>query len=153
MKTILLFAVYLCSLASFNTAFASSTPEDPSTAWPEVIETSAPTNTNQSVDDSKKVKDTVATIKSYPVENRDEAVGKARAALDDFDKRMIKLEARAKAGTQQAINRLREQRAEAGKQLETMKTTSRELWEKAKDAFVESYRALEQKFQKTDKDQ
>ena len=151
MKSIFLLGACLYALAPFHNAYAS--PTDSITPWPEVIETSAPANSDQTMNDSEKVKDTVTTIKSYPADNRDKAVEKARAALEDFDKRMIKLEARAKAGTKQALSRLKEQRAEAGRQLENMKTSSKELWEKTKDAFLNSYRELEQKFQKTDNDQ
>lgn len=104
-------------------------------------------------------KDTGAadSIQSYPAQEKDEAVKKARGELDEFDARLEKLEQQIKEKKAQwgeAIARkkeeelaeLKQERAKLEARYETLKKASQKAWQATKDAFVSGYHKLERKF-------
>jgi ubiquinone biosynthesis protein UbiJ len=114
-------------------------------------------------DVSRKVDETGQAIKNYTVAQRDEAIKKAKAALDDLDARIGRLErrldnewdrmdqaARKKArATQKALRR---ERNEAAEWYGGLKHSSAESWEQVKAGFVKSYEVLKASFAKARKE-
>lgn len=114
-------------------------------------------------DVSKKVEDSGKAIKDYTVAQRDEAIKQAKAALDDLDTRIGRLErkldndwdrvdqdARKKART--ALRALRKERNEVGEWYGGLKHSSAEAWEQVKAGFVKSYGDLKKSFAKARKE-
>jgi hypothetical protein len=95
----------------------------------------------------KEVRDAVDAIKSYSADKRDEAVKRAKSALDDFDARMDKLEQKAKEKQEKAVARLKERRKQVAKRYEEMKQATKEKWEKAKSRFLKSYQEMEEEYE------
>ena len=136
--TLRTFAVALCLLAP--AAFAADTKTTAS-------------------DISKKADDTARAVKNYTVQQRDEAVKSAKAALDDVDARIRRFDrkvdehwdhmdqaARQKArATQRA---LRHERDEVAEWYGGLKHSSAESWDEVKSGFVKSYEDLKSSFRK-----
>jgi ubiquinone biosynthesis protein UbiJ len=124
-------------------------------------ETSSSKTTAKDV--SRKVDETGQAIKNYTVAQRDEAIKKAKAALDDLDARIGRLErrldnewdrmdqaARKKArATQKALRR---ERNEVAEWYGGLKHSSAESWEQVKAGFVKSYEVLKASFAKARKE-
>ena len=114
-------------------------------------------------DVSRKAADTGRAIKGYTVAQRDEAVKQAKAALDDADARMRRLErkldadwdkmdaaARQRArATREAMRRERNQLAEwyGG-----LKHGSSDAWDEVKSGFAKSYDDLGKSLARARKD-
>jgi len=105
------------------------------------------------------VKETIDAIKSYSMEKKDEAVKKSKEALDDFNARMDKLEQQIKEKKsewsekfakekEEELVELKKARTEMTERYEILKKASKMAWEAAKEAFINSYRELEHKFDK-----
>ncbi len=114
-------------------------------------------------DVSKKVEDTGQAIKSYSLAQRDEALKKARAALDDLDARINRLERKldndwdkmdqdAGKKARATLKALRKERNEAGEWFGGLKHSSAEAWEQVKAGFVKSYEDLKKSFAKARKE-
>jgi len=114
-------------------------------------------------DVSKKVEDTGKAIKSYSLAQRDEALKKARAALDDLDARISRLERKldndwdkmdqdARKKARATLRALRKERNEAGEWFGGLKHSSAEAWEQVKAGFVKSYEDLKKSFSKARKE-
>lgn len=131
------------------TAGASSLPamaEDQPVRAENGIEAPASQKTTRE-DVRKEVREAIDAIKSYSADKRDEAVNKAKAALDDFDARMEKAEQRAKEKKEQAAAKLKEKRAQVTKRYEELKNATKENWEKAKSRFLKEYREMEEEYE------
>ena len=102
---------------------------------------------------SKKTDGAARALGQYTIQQRDEAVKSAKAALDEIDSRMRSLDrkvdrewdqmdqaARQKARTAQAA--LRRERDEAAEWYGGLKHASAESWEEVKTGFVKSYEKL-----------
>lgn len=156
----LLVMTTLSSVVTTQVAIAEDTGQStPSAPSANTTNTEAPKKTSEKMN----IKETIDTIKSYSVEKRDEAVKKAKAALDDFDARMDKLEKQIeeKKSTwskavmkdkKKMLEELKKERKEVAKRYENLKTSSKKAWENTKDAFIKMYEKLENKFEKTDKE-
>ena len=119
-----------------------------------------PPNSKVSAKDvSKKADDTARAVGQYTIQQRDEALKSAKAALDDVDARMRSLDrkldrewdqmdqaARKKArATQDALRR---ERDEAAEWYGGLKHSSAESWEEVRAGFVKSYEKLKASFAK-----
>lgn len=113
-------------------------------------------------DVSRKVDETGQAIKNYTVAQRDEAIKQAKAALDDLDARIGRMERKLdnewdrmdQAGRKKAratLNALRRQRNEAAEWYGGLKHSSAESWEQVKAGFVKSYDVLRESFAKARK--
>ena len=113
-------------------------------------------------DVSRKVDETGQAIKNYTVAQRDEAIKKAKAALDDLDVRIGRLERKldnewdkmdqaARKKARATLNALRRQRNEAAEWYGGLKHSSAESWEQVKAGFVKSYEVLKESFAKARK--
>jgi len=118
----------------------------------------APPNTTAQ-DVEKKVTDAVAAIKTYAIDQRDEALQKAKIVLDDIDARINDLESRLsqkwdqmdQAARQQAASNLAALRKDRNKVAEWyggLKHGSRQAWEDVKTGFSKSSQDLQDAFKK-----
>jgi DNA repair exonuclease SbcCD ATPase subunit len=107
----------------------------------------------------KEVSEALQAIRNYGVERRDEAVRKAREALDDLDARIQKLEDRfdaeqeemkasARKEARSAMKTLREKRRKVAEWYGGLEHSSKEAWDHAKKGFLESYDSLRRAFDK-----
>ena len=108
-------------------------------------------------DVSRKVDETGQAIKEYTVAQRDEAIKKAKTALDDLDVRIGRMERKldnewdrmdkaARKKTRATLNALRRERNEAAEWYGGLKHSSAESWEQVKAGFVKSYEVLKESF-------
>jgi len=99
------------------------------------------------------VAEAVQAIKNYSVEQRDEAVKKAREAVDDLDARIDRVQARldnkwnkmSQAAHQKAtstVKALRKERTEVAEWYGGLKHGAAATWEEVKGGFLKSYQAL-----------
>jgi hypothetical protein len=114
-------------------------------------------NKSTAKDVSRKVDDAGQAIKNYTVAQRDEAIKKAKAALDDLDMRIGRMERKldsewdrmdqaARKKARATLNALRRERNEAAEWYGGLKHSSAESWEQVKAGFVKSYEALKASF-------
>ncbi len=108
-------------------------------------------------DVSKKAGETGKAIKDYTVAQRDEALKQAKAALDDVDARIRRMERKldnewdkmdkaARRNSRSTLNALRRERGELAEWYGGLKHSSAESWEQVKAGFVKSYEALKESF-------
>src|SRR6266571_2854965 len=113
-------------------------------------------------DVSKKAGVTGRAIKDYTVAQRDEALKQAKAALDDVDARIRRMERKldnewdkmdqtARKKSRSALNALRRERGELAEWYGGLKHSSAESWEQVKAGFVKSYEVLKESFAKARK--
>ena len=106
--------------------------------------------------------DVSKTIKGYTVTQRDAAVKSAKAALDELDASIERLERKlesdwdkmdqaARRKARAALDALRRQRNEAAEWYGGLKHSSKEAWDEVKDGFAKSYDALSGAFSKARK--
>lgn len=91
----------------------------------------------------KEAHETVDAIASYSVEKKDEALKKAKDVLEAFDARMDKLEKNAR-------EQLKKERQAAAVRYKNLQRATKKTWEVVRDRFVESYRGLEQEFERVE---
>jgi hypothetical protein len=114
-------------------------------------------------DVGRKVDETGRAIKNYTVEQRDEAVKKAKAALDDADRRISRLERKvddewdrtdeaAHRKARATLHALRRERDEAAEWFGGLKHSSKESRDQVRDGFVKSYETLKESFAKARKE-
>ncbi len=110
-------------------------------------------------DVGKKLDEAGTAIKDYSVEQRDEAVKNARAALDDLDAKINrlaadidskweKLDASARKKAYESMDKLRKERNDAAEWMGALKHSSKEAWGEVKNGFAKSYEALSNSFSK-----
>ncbi len=109
------------------------------------------------------VAEAVQAIKNYSVEQRDEAVKKAREAVDDLDARIDRVQTRlnnkwnkmSQAAHQKAtsaVKALRKERTEVAEWYGGLKHSSAAAWEEVKGGFLTSYQALRDGVTKAEKE-
>ena len=114
-------------------------------------------NKTTAKDVSRKVDDAGQAIKSYTLAQRDEAIKQAKAALDDLDARIGRMERKldnewdrmdqaARKKARATLNALRRQRNEAAEWYGGLQHSSAESWEQVKAGFVKSYEVLKESF-------
>ena len=98
-------------------------------------------------------KDVSKTIRGYTVTQRDEAVKSAKAAMDELDASIRRLERKtasewdkmdeaARRKARAALDALRRQRNEVAEWYGGLKHSSAEAWDEVKNGFSKSYEAL-----------
>jgi hypothetical protein len=122
----------------------------------------APAGKTSARDVSKKAGETGRAIKDYTLAQRDEALKQAKAALDDVDSRIRRIERKldnewdkmdgaARKKSRAALNALRRERGELAEWYGGLKHSSAESWEQVKAGFVKSYETLRESFAKARK--
>ena len=122
----------------------------------------APGGKTTAKDVSRKAAETGRAIKDYTVEQRDEAVKSAKAALDELDANIRSLERKlesdwdkmdeaARKKARETLDALRRQRNELAEWYGGLKHSSAEAWDDVKTGFSKSYDALKGAFAKARK--
>jgi hypothetical protein len=131
--------IALTGLTMASTAIAAQAT--PPKTTPQVIE--------------KKVTDAIAAIKSYAIDQRDEALQKAKIVLDDIDDLESRLNQKwdqmDQAARQKAASRLaalRKDRNDVAEWYGGLKHGSRQAWEDVKTGFSKSSQDLQDAFKK-----
>ncbi|MBA3036526.1 MAG: hypothetical protein FP814_08545 [Desulfobacterium sp.] len=107
----------------------------------------------------EKIEEAAEAIRNYSVDQRDEALKKAKVALDDLDDRIDTMETRinnkwdrmdqlARKKATAALAALRKQRNEAAEWYGGLKHASNNAWEDVKKGFLNSYHELRERFDK-----
>jgi small-conductance mechanosensitive channel len=113
-------------------------------------------------DVSKKADDTARAVGKYTIQQRDEAIKSAKAALDDVDARLRRLDRKldrewdqmdqtARKNARAAQRALRQERDEVAEWYGGLKHSSAESWDEVKAGFVSSYEKLKASFAKARK--
>jgi hypothetical protein len=121
-----------------------------------------PSGKSTAKDIAKKADETGQAIKHYTVAQRDEAIKNAKAALDDADRRIDRMERKldsewgrmdqvARKRARATLDALRRERNEAAEWYGGLKHSSAESWEQVKTGFVKSYEVLKESFAKARK--
>ena len=91
----------------------------------------------------------------YTYEKKNEAMAYGKKLMSDFDVKMKDLESQisrdasgAKADAQRQMKELKSKRAETAKHLDEMGRASAQSWDSMKHTFANSYRDLQQSFDK-----
>jgi hypothetical protein len=111
----------------------------------------------------QKVGDAAEAVKTYSVDKRDEAVKKAKVALDNLDSRINALEEQTdndwekmdKAARERARNTLKalhKQRIRVAEWYGGLKNSTANSWERVKRGFVDSYELLLSSLEKAGQD-
>ena len=114
-------------------------------------------------DMKRETADAAEAIKNYTVEQRDEAVKKTKAALDDLDERIDRLEAKirdkwgemdqaARDRATAALRALRQERERVAEWYGGLQHGSAEAWDRVKMGFSEAYKKLKASWRKTEKE-
>jgi len=114
-------------------------------------------------DVKKEVVDAAEAIKNFSAAQRDEAVKKTRAALEDLDARIERLEARirekwgqmdqaAREKAAAALRTLKQERARVAEWTGGLQHGSAEAWEKVKQGFSKAYSDLKASWEKTNQE-
>ncbi len=104
-------------------------------------------------DVKEKTEEAAQAIKNYSVNQRDEAVKKAKAAMDELDARINSMESRldkkwsqmdqsAREKGRASLTALRKQRDEVAEWYGGLKHSSRKAWGDVKKGFLKSYQEL-----------
>ena len=102
---------------------------------------------------SRKADDAAKAVGQYSIQQRDEALKSAKAALDDVDARLLAIDRKldrewdhmdqaARKKARAARDALRRERDEAAEWYGGLKHSSAESWEEVKAGFVKSYEKL-----------
>jgi len=133
------------------------------TASPLSFAAETPGSKTTAKDVSRKVDDAGQSIRNYTVAQRDEAIKKAKAALDDLDTRIGRMERKldsewdrmdqaARKKARATMNALRRERNETAEWYGALKHSSVESWEQVKAGFVKSYEVLKESFTRARKE-
>lgn len=107
----------------------------------------------------QEIKDAAKLLKEYSAEQRDEAVKKVKAELDDLDEKIDNLEKKidkkwdemdkvARQKARKTLKELREKRKKVAEWFGGLKHGSREAWEETKKGFSKSYKKLQKTWKK-----
>lgn len=111
----------------------------------------------------QETQDLLQTLNAYTVDQKDEAIHKTKAALDNLDKRVDALEARVdeswdkmdKAAREKAragLKALRKQRTQVAEWYGRLKSSTGDAWEHMKKGFSDAYKALNDAWEKSEKE-
>ena len=121
-------------------------------------------NDKTSIEDVKKqTHDFLQVLKSYTADQRDEAILKTKAALDDLDKRIDALEKHiddnwdkmdkaARENARASLDALRKRRTQVAEWYGSLKSSSADAWGHMKKGFSDAYGALYDAWEKSEKD-
>lgn len=99
----------------------------------------------------------IESIKQYSAAQREQALARAKALLEELDVRIAKLrtwidehwdsmQAAARQRAQEMLSRLEAQRADLAKAYSTLEASSGSAWEDVKQGFLKSYRSMREAF-------
>jgi hypothetical protein len=122
-------------------------------------ETSSDKTTTKEV--KQESQEFIRVLKAYTVEQRDEAIKKAKRTLTELDNRIDKLETHIdknwdemdKASREKARASLRElhkKRTQVAEWYGSLKTSSKDAWEHLKEGFSDAYKALHESWEKAE---
>lgn len=105
----------------------------------------------------QEMQEAVEAIKTYSAEQKDQAVKKGKALLDDLDARIERMkskinqnwgrmDAAARKKATASLEAIQKQRVEAAEWYGSLKQSSAGAWEEVKKGFVENYQALHDSF-------
>jgi hypothetical protein len=111
----------------------------------------------------RETEELLRTLKSYSIEQRDEAVRKATAALEKLDQHIDSLEKRldenwakmdqaARQNARASLKDLHRQRNLVAEWYGSMKSSSAGAWEQMKTGFSEAYKSLQKAWEKSEKE-
>lgn len=134
----------------------------PAFALPSFAATSG-SNTASATKVKQDAKELMQSLKGYTVKQRDEAVHKTRAALDNLDQRIDALEHRidknwdkmsnsARAKARASLKALRKQRTEVAEWYGSLKNSTAGAWEHIKQGFSDAYMNLHEAWVKSEKE-
>jgi hypothetical protein len=103
------------------------------------------------------------SLKSYGAGQRDEALEKSRAALDNIDRRIEALESEmferwdemdqtAREQARESLQALREQRTRVAEWYGSMKSGTASAWDEVKHGFSRAYEALHDAWEQSEQD-
>ena len=155
LKTSKRFAIAAALLAGLGLApghAADTQPED-SSAQPQ----------DSAAEVRRETAELLEALKSYSAEQRDEALAKSRAALEQIDRRIEALETRmleqwgemdeaARAKMRESLQALREQRTRVAERYGSLKSGSATAWGHIKQGFSDAYRALHDAWEKSEQE-
>lgn len=109
----------------------------------------------------KETKDLIKTLKSYTIEQKDEAIKKTKTALNNLDKRMDALEARvdenwdemdekSRKKARESLKTLRKQRNKVAQWYGGMKGSTASAWEHMKEGFSKAYKSINTAWEKSE---
>ncbi|MDN5849343.1 MAG: hypothetical protein L0H63_06830 [Nitrococcus sp.] len=99
----------------------------------------------------------IEAIKQYSAAQRDQALARAKALIEELDVRIAELktwidqhwdpmQAAARQQARDTLSQLEAQRADLAEAYETLETSSSSAWEDVKQGFLKSYRTLRKSF-------
>lgn len=99
----------------------------------------------------------IEAIKQYSAAQRDQALARAKALIEELDVRITGLktwmdqhwdsmQAAARQHAQDTLSQLESQRADLAKAYDTLETSSSSAWEDVKQGFLKSYQTLRKAF-------
>ena len=111
----------------------------------------------------KETQDLIQAVKGYTADQRDEAIQKTKAALDNLDQRIDALETRidtdwgkldnaAREKARASLRVLRKQRTQAAEWYGSLKNSSADAWGHMKKGFSDAYKALYDAWEKAEKE-
>jgi hypothetical protein len=123
----------------------------------------AETDQTSAADIKRETAELLQSLKNYGAEQRDEALEKSRAALENIDRRIDSLESKMldnwddmdQAARQQAhdsLQALREQRTRVAEWYGSMKSSSADAWGHIRQGFSKAYQALHEAWEKSEQE-
>jgi hypothetical protein len=114
-------------------------------------------------DIKQETQDLMQSLKAYTIAQRDEALQKTRAALDNLDQRIDametgidnnweKMDAAAREQARASLRALRKQRMQVAEWYGSLKSSSAEAWGHMKQGLADAYRSLYRAWEQSEKD-
>jgi hypothetical protein len=111
----------------------------------------------------QEAQDLIRTLKAYSADQRDEAIHKTKAVLDNLDRRIDALETRidnnwdnmnkaARKKARSSLRALRKQRTKVAEWYGSMQSSSTDAWEHMKKGFSDAYQSLYDAWEKSVKE-
>ena len=111
----------------------------------------------------KETKDLIQAVKGYTADQRDDAIRKTKAALNDLDQRIDALETRidndwdkmdkaAREKARASLRVLRKHRNQVAEWYGSLKNSSADAWGHVKKGFSDAYKALYDAWEKSEKE-
>ena len=111
----------------------------------------------------QETQDLIQSLKTYTADQRDEAIQKSKVALDNLDQRIDALEIRidnnwdkmdkaARERARASLKALRDQRTQVAEWYGSLKNSSVSAWAHMKKGFSDSYEALHDAWEKSEKE-
>ena len=130
-------------------------------AAPGLAQTTKDSDTIEKIE--QETRDLLQSLKTYTIEQRDEAIQKTKVALDNLDQRIDtmetsidnnweKMDAAARAKARDSLRALRRQRTQVAEWYGSLKNSSAAAWGHMKQGLADAYRALYKAWQQSEKD-